>query len=60
MEMCLACTAHLKPFSNFPQEEEELIFPGVCFTIDRVEFDKDKTKHLIYLTLKQRHKSKST
>jgi hypothetical protein len=60
MSVRIAFTADLGPFSNFRDEEEELILPGVCFTIDRMEFDKDKKKHLIYLTLQQRHESKST
>lgn len=54
----LAFTVNLKEFSAYPHEEEELLFPGVSFTIDRVEFDKYKNKHVFYLTLQQRHNSK--
>jgi hypothetical protein len=60
MEIRIAFTVDLSPLSRYPHEEEELLFPGVCFEIDRMEFDKDKNKHLIYLTLQQRHNSKST
>lgn len=59
MEVRLAFTVDLELHSNFPDEEEELISPGVCFTIDRMEFDKNQEKHLIYLTLQQRHASES-
>jgi hypothetical protein len=47
-------TVDLAPFSQYPQEEEVLVFPGVYFTVERMDFDKDKNKHLIYLNL--RHK----
>ncbi|CAF3133320.1 unnamed protein product [Rotaria sp. Silwood2] len=57
MKVSLAFTVDLKTYSKFPDEEEELLFPGVSFTIDQVNVDKDK--HLIYLTLQQRHNSKS-
>jgi hypothetical protein len=59
MDVCLAFTMNLQPYSNFYYEEEELISPGVCFTIDRMDFDKDNKKHLIYLNLQHRHASKS-
>jgi hypothetical protein len=55
----LAFTVDLTELSKYSYEEEELLFPGVSFTVDKVEFDKNKNKHLIYLTLQQRHDSKS-
>jgi hypothetical protein len=58
METQIAFTADLQPFSNFPDEEEELLSPGVSFTIDQVESDQNEEKHSIYLTLRQRHNSK--
>ncbi|CAF1120988.1 unnamed protein product [Didymodactylos carnosus] len=58
MKVGLAFTVDLKTYSNFPDEEEELLFPGVYFTIDQMKVEEDK--HLIYLTLQQRHNSKST
>jgi hypothetical protein len=48
----------LVPFSDYPYEEEVLLFPGVCFTFERVEFDKAQNKHLIYLNLNYRSTSK--
>jgi hypothetical protein len=59
MKTRIAFSVDISLLSEFPDEEEELLFPGVSFTIDRVEFDKNKNKHLIYLTLQQRHNSKS-
>jgi hypothetical protein len=52
-----AFTVDLKPFSEYPDEEEELLSPGVCFTVDRVERHFFK-KHEIYLTLVQQHRRK--
>jgi hypothetical protein len=60
MQIQIAFTVDLCPLSEYSHEEEELVFPGVCFAIDRLEFDEHKSKHLIYLTLRQRHNSKST
>lgn len=60
MKIRLAFTDNLSKLSKYPHEEEELIYPGVSFKIDRMEFDRHKNKHLIYLNLQQRHDSKST
>ncbi|CAM2721107.1 unnamed protein product [Rotaria socialis] len=46
-----AYTTDLSQLSEYPDEEEELIHPGVCFTIDGVRYDPVKNKHEIYLTL---------
>lgn len=54
MEMHYAFTANLQPYSACSTEEEELIFPGVCFTVQHVRYDKIKKKHLIHLNMKQR------
>jgi hypothetical protein len=51
-----AFTVDLKPFSEYPDEEEELLSPGVCFIVDRVE--KHEKKHEIYLKLVQQHRRK--
>jgi hypothetical protein len=59
MKVRLAFTVDLTQLSRYSHEEEELLFPGISFTIDQVEFDNEKKKHLIYLTLQQRHNSKS-
>ena len=58
MKTRIAFTVDLTELSKYGHEEEELLSPGVSFTIDRVESDKVKNKHLIYLTLQQRHNSK--
>lgn len=58
MRVKLAFTADLKPYSQFPDEEEELLYPGVCFRIDHFGYDDRKKQHLIYLTLHQKHNSK--
>ncbi|CAF0906140.1 unnamed protein product [Adineta steineri] len=54
MEVNYAFTVDLQPFSNFYDEEETLITPGVCFTIQQVDFDKTTDKHVIYLNIVQR------
>ncbi|CAF3600737.1 unnamed protein product [Rotaria sp. Silwood1] len=54
MEIAGAFCVDLKPISLYPEEEEELITPGVCFTVKSYEFDATKKKHIIYLILKQR------
>jgi hypothetical protein len=54
MEMNYAFTADLRRISVYPDEEEELVFPGVCFSVQRIEYDEVKDQHLIYITLAQR------
>lgn len=49
-----AFTVDLQEISAIPDEEEELIFPGVCFNVQEMEFDNDTNKYLIYLKLRQR------
>lgn len=58
METRIAFTVDLSKLSKYGHEEEELLFPGVCFTIDQVKSAENNKKHLIYLTLQQRHSSK--
>jgi hypothetical protein len=55
-----ALSTDLVPYSEYPSEEEELIFPAVYFTVEHVEFDKVQNKYMIYLNLKQANNSKST
>lgn len=55
----IAFTVDIEPISNIPNEEEEILYPGVSFIIDRMDYDEEKKKHLTYLTLRQRHNSKS-
>ena len=58
LEVLFAFTADLSPLSEYPDEEEELLTPGVCFNVKRFEFDKDTEKYLICLKLRQRFSSK--
>jgi NAD:arginine ADP-ribosyltransferase/WWE domain len=58
MEVVFAFITDLSPFSEYPGEEEELVTPGVCFSVQRLEFDKKTKKHLIRLKLRQRFSSK--
>jgi len=57
MKTKIAFTVNIQTISQFTQEEEELLFPGVSFTVDHVEVEHDTKKHLIYLTLQQRRNS---
>lgn len=55
----VAFTVDLTSLSAYAhEEEEELLFPGVSFMINRMDFDQEKNKHIIYLNLQQRHTSK--
>ena len=54
MKVVLAFIADLSPASEYPDEEEELITPGVCFSVHRLEFDPKTNKYLIYLELRER------
>ncbi|CAF0732486.1 unnamed protein product [Adineta steineri] len=54
MEAFMAFIADLSEISEYPNEEEELVTPGVCFRVKSVEFDRNKNKHLIHLKLRQR------
>jgi hypothetical protein len=58
MEIQHAFIVNLIPYSEYPKEEEELIFPGVCFNVQKMDFDKVKDKHLFYLKLTQRFNRK--
>lgn len=58
MKTRLAFIADLSELSEYPYEKEQLLLPGISFTIDKIEFDEYKKKHIIYLTLQQRHNSK--
>ena len=59
MKVKHAFSVDLKPYSRYPDEEEELISPGVCFTVHRVVFDAHKNKYVINLTLTQQYRRKS-
>ena len=58
MNVWFAFVADLSEVSEYPDEEEELITSGVCFRVERVEFDRKKNKYLIYMELRQRFNGK--
>ena len=58
MNILSAFIADISALSEYPDEEEELVIPGVCFNVQGVEFDKKAKKYLIYLRLRQRFNSK--
>ncbi|CAF1153266.1 unnamed protein product [Adineta steineri] len=54
MKVKFAFIADLSELSKYPNEEEELVTPGVCFRVLRIEEESETGKHLIYLELRQR------
>ncbi|CAF4976656.1 unnamed protein product, partial [Rotaria sp. Silwood1] len=54
MEVLIAFIADLSLLSEYANEEEELVTPGVCFRVKSVKFDRKTNKHLIHLQLRQR------
>ena len=52
-----AFTVDVKPFSKYPDEEEELLSPGCCFIIKKVE-KKSKDKYWVYVDVIQQHRRK--
>ncbi|CAM4969472.1 unnamed protein product [Rotaria socialis] len=54
LEVLFAFIADLSEHSEYPQEEEELITPGVCFRVKSVRFNRTINKHFIHLELRQR------
>ncbi|CAF1390462.1 unnamed protein product [Adineta steineri] len=58
MKVLFAFTADISGLSEYPDEEEELVTPGVCFRVLRVEEKPETAKHLIYLELRQRFSGK--
>lgn len=53
-----AFSANIKEYSEYPYEEEELVSPGVCFTVEHVQFNQKSRKHEIYLNLIQQFSRK--
>lgn len=43
------CGACISPMSDFPDEEEFLLWPATAFYTGKYEFDNSKKKHIIYL-----------
>ncbi|CAF1103075.1 unnamed protein product [Rotaria magnacalcarata] len=58
MELVVAFTVDLAGLSEYPNEEEELVAPGVCFCVKKSAFDPNINKHLIYLELRQQFSRK--
>lgn len=58
MKVVMAFIADLSKVSEYPDEEELLVTPGVCFRVLSVDFDDKKEKHIIHLELRQRWSSK--
>ncbi|CAF4518820.1 unnamed protein product [Rotaria sp. Silwood2] len=59
MKVKHAFSVDLKPHSQYPGEDEELVSPGVCFTVDRVKLDQHNNKYEIYLDLVQQYDCES-
>jgi hypothetical protein len=58
IEVLFAFIADISSLSQYPKEEEELVTPGVCFSVQDVKFDSKTNKHVITLQLRQRWSSK--
>ncbi|CAF1387769.1 unnamed protein product [Adineta steineri] len=58
MKVLYAFTADISRLSEYPNEEEELVTPGVCFRVLSVYEDSETGKNFIYLELRQRFSSK--
>ena len=59
MKTLIAFTIDLSPLSEYGFEEEELLYPAVSFTVDRVESSDSNDKHVFYVTLQHKHRSES-
>ena len=57
MDLLVAFTADLAEAGEYPDEKEELVMPGVCFRVTKVEYDPNSEKYLIYLKLRQKFAS---
>ncbi|CAF0992898.1 unnamed protein product [Adineta steineri] len=57
IRVLFAFIADISKLSEYPNEEEELVTPGVCFCVLRVEEEPKTGKHVIYLELRQRFSS---
>ena len=51
IELLFKRSVNVANMSEYPDEEEELIKPGVVFIIERVEFDPETDKYLVYLSV---------
>ncbi len=44
-----SCGVNISAVSEFPEEEEFLIWPGKYFNFVEYDYEKEKKKHIIYL-----------
>ena len=58
MNVEFAFITDISSLSEYQDEEEEIITPGVCFRVGNIEQNSAKGKHIIYLILRQRFSGK--
>jgi hypothetical protein len=58
MKVLFAFMADLSTLSEYSEEEEELLAPGICFCVEKIETDPKTNKHFIHLKLRQRWSGK--
>lgn len=58
MKIRVGFSIDLHSYSKYPHEEEEILLPGITYVINSVKFDATLKKHLITLTLQQKHNRK--
>ncbi|UJR24476.1 hypothetical protein I4U23_005851 [Adineta vaga] len=51
IELIFNRSVDVSQFSDYPDEEEEIIKPGVLFVIENIEYDSECGKHLIDLSI---------
>ena len=58
MKIRVGFSIDLHSYSKYPHEEEEVLLPGITYIVNSVRFDAKAKKHLITLTLQQKHNRK--
>jgi hypothetical protein len=58
IKVSFAFISDISSFSKYGNEEEEVVTPGACFSVQDFQFDYTTNKHLITLELRQRWSSK--
>ncbi|CAF0949935.1 unnamed protein product [Adineta ricciae] len=54
-EIKQAATFDLAPFSNYPEEEEEVFYPGSQFIIENVVFNTAQKKYVVNISVQYKH-----
>ncbi|CAF1610204.1 unnamed protein product [Adineta ricciae] len=54
-EIKQAATFDLVPFSNYPEEEEEVFYPGSQFVIENVVFNTAQKKYVVNISVQYKH-----